>query len=155
MLLDGSLQIFKKNGGGLRTLSFVWDGSENKMFYNENNDLNPLDAYYFSFMVHLCLLGSWYTSVGFTFSVFSLLTFMAQWTFVFSGSEMGALVWGLGYGRRWWRHYYHVNGVVLVSLFFSLEMFRATFCCFRFWLWACRRLRGITYCKYIFLHFLY
>ena len=53
LLLDGSLQIFKKNGGGFRTLPFVWDGSENKMFYNENNDLNPLDAYYFSFMVHL------------------------------------------------------------------------------------------------------
>ena len=49
------LQIFNKNGGGFRNLSFVWDGSENEImvFNNENNDLNPLAAYYFSFMVHL------------------------------------------------------------------------------------------------------
>ena len=105
--------------------------------------------------IYECLLGSWYTSVGFTFGVFSLLTFMAQWTFVFSGLEMGALAWGVGHGRGWWwRHHNHVNGIVLVSLFFALEMFRATFCCFRFWLWACRRLWAIAYCKYIFLHFL-
>ena len=53
--MEVSLQIFKKNGGGFRILSFVWDGSENKImvFNNENNDLNPLAAYYFSFMVHL------------------------------------------------------------------------------------------------------
>ena len=53
--MDVSLQIFKKNGGGFRTLSFVWDESENKImvFNNENNNLNLLATYYFSFMVHL------------------------------------------------------------------------------------------------------
>ena len=47
--------MFKKNGGGFRTLSFVWDGSENKImvFNNKNNNLNLWIAYYFSFMVHL------------------------------------------------------------------------------------------------------
>ena len=58
--MEVSLQIFKKNGGGFRALSFFWDGSTNKIivFNNENNDLNPMTAYYFSFMVHVCLLGS-------------------------------------------------------------------------------------------------
>ena len=53
--MDVSLQIFKKNGGGFRTLSFVWDESENKImvFNNENNNLNLLAAYYFLFMVYL------------------------------------------------------------------------------------------------------
>ena len=53
--MEVSLQIFNKNGGGFRNLSFVWDGSENEImvFNNENNDLNPLAAYCFSFMVHL------------------------------------------------------------------------------------------------------
>ena len=53
--MEVSLEIFNKNGGRFRTLSFVWDGSENKIivFNNENNDLNPLGAYYFLFMVHL------------------------------------------------------------------------------------------------------
>ena len=46
------------------------------------------------------------------------------------------------------------NGVILVSLLFVLDMFCATFCCFRFWPWACRHLWGIICCKYIFLHFL-
>ena len=36
-----------------------------------------------------CLLGSWHTSVGFTFGVFSLLIFMARWTFSFARSEVG------------------------------------------------------------------
>ena len=45
--------------------------------------------------IYECLLGSWHTSVGFTFGVFSLLIFMAQWTFAFSGLEMGALEWGV------------------------------------------------------------
>ena len=44
-----------------------------------------------------CLLGS----AGFTLSVFSLLIIMVQCTVVFSGSEMGALEWGVGYGRSW------------------------------------------------------
>ena len=53
--MEVSLQIFNENGGGFRTLSFVWDGSENKImvFNNENNDLNRLAAYYFLFMVYL------------------------------------------------------------------------------------------------------
>ena len=53
--MEVSPQIFKKNGGGFRTLSFVWDGSENEImvFNNGNNDLNPLAAYHLSFMVHL------------------------------------------------------------------------------------------------------
>ena len=42
--------------------------------------------------IYDCLLGSWHTSVGFTFSVFSLLIFMAQWAFAFSRSEVGH--WG-------------------------------------------------------------
>ena len=55
--MDVSLQILKKNGGGFRTLSFVWYGSENKImvFNNENNNLNLLAAYYFLFMVYLWL----------------------------------------------------------------------------------------------------
>ena len=55
--MEVSLQIIKKNGSGFRTLSFVWDGSENKImvFNNENNDLNPLAGSYFSFMSHLCM----------------------------------------------------------------------------------------------------
>ena len=104
--------------------------------------------------IYECLLDSWHTSVGFTFGVFCLLTFMAQWTFAFLGLEMRALAWGVGYDRRWWwRHQNDFNGVVLVSLLFALDMFQATFCCFRFWLWACRRLWGIICCKYIFLNF--
>ena len=53
--MEVSLQIFKKNRGGFRTVLFVWDDSENKImvFNNENNDLNPLAAYYFLFMIHL------------------------------------------------------------------------------------------------------
>ena len=40
---------------GFRTLPFVWGGSENKImvFVHENNDFNPLIAYYCSFIVHL------------------------------------------------------------------------------------------------------
>ena len=55
--MDVILLIFKKNGGGFRTLLFVWYESENKImvFNNENNDLNLWVAYYFSFMVHLSL----------------------------------------------------------------------------------------------------
>ena len=33
-------------------------------------------------------------------------------------------------------------------------MLRATFCCFRVWFWACRRLWGIICCKYIFLRYI-
>ena len=53
--MEVSLQIFKKKRGGFRALSFVWDGSANKImvFNNENNDFNPLTAYYISFMVHV------------------------------------------------------------------------------------------------------
>ena len=52
ILLCGSTS---SNIQGFRTLPFVWDGSENRLmvFNNENNDLNPLAAYYFSFMVYL------------------------------------------------------------------------------------------------------
>ena len=79
---------------------------------------------------------------------------MAQWTFAFWGSEMGALEWGVGYDQSWWwRHYNDVNDVVLVSLLFALDMFRATVWCFRFWLWACRHFLDIIWCKHIFLHF--
>ena len=42
--------------------------------------------------IYDCLLGSWHTSVGFTFGVLSLLIFMAQWTFAFSRLEVGH--WG-------------------------------------------------------------
>ena len=76
--------------------------------------------------IYECLLSSWHTSVDFTFGVFFLLFFMAQWTFAFSGSEMEALVWGVGYGRSWWwRHHSDVNAVGLVSLLFALDMLRA------------------------------
>ena len=52
--VEVSLQIFKKKGGGFRTLLFVWDRSEKKkVFNNENNDLNLLAVYYFPFMLHL------------------------------------------------------------------------------------------------------
>ena len=71
-----------------------------------------------------CLLGSQYTSAGFTFSAFFLLIIMAQYTFVFSGSKIGALVWDVGYGRSWWwRHHNNLNDVVLESLLFALDMF--------------------------------
>ena len=47
--------------------------------------------------IYGCLLGSWQTSVGFTFGVLSLLIFMAQWTFAFSRSEVGhwSVVWDM------------------------------------------------------------
>ena len=51
--------------------------------------------------IYECLLGFLDTRLLVLLSVFSLLTFMAHWTFAFSGSEMGALAWGVGYGRRW------------------------------------------------------
>ena len=67
-----------------------------------------------------CLLGS----AGFTLSVFSLLIIMVQYMVVFSGSEMGALEWGVGYGQSWWgRHHNDVNDIILVSLLFALDMF--------------------------------
>ena len=55
--VEKSLQIFKKHEVGFRILSFFWDVSENNImvFNNENNDFNPLTAYYFSFMVHLLM----------------------------------------------------------------------------------------------------
>ena len=93
--MDVSLQIFKKNGGGFRTLSFVWYGSENKImvFNNVNNNLICwLPIIFRLWYIYDCVLGSWHTSVGFTFGVFSLLIFMAQWAFAFSRSEVGH--WG-------------------------------------------------------------
>ena len=53
--MEISLQIFKKNGGGFRTLSIVWDGSLNKImdFDNENKDFIPLTTYYSSLTVHV------------------------------------------------------------------------------------------------------
>ena len=106
--------------------------------------------------IYECLLGSWQTSVGFTFGVFSLLSFMAQWTFIFSGSEMRELGWGVGYGRSWWwRHHNDVNGVVLVSLLFALDMFRATFCCVHFWLWSCRHFFGTLFVVNTYFYIFY
>ena len=128
--MEVSLQIFKKNGGGCRTLLFVWDGSENKImvFSNENNDLNLFTAYYFSFMVSIWMF------IGF---LIHLCWFHFQC--IFSTNYDGPVdvcplkVGNGGFGQSWWwRHHNAVNDVVLVSLLFTLDMFRATFCCFRF-----------------------
>ena len=53
--MEVSLETLKKTGDEFRALSFLPDGSDNKIivFNNENNDLNPLATYYFSFLVHL------------------------------------------------------------------------------------------------------
>ena len=124
--------------------------------FNENNDLNPLTAYYFSFMLHL------WTFIGF---VIHLCWFYLRYIFSTNyygpvdvcllGVKKGALGYSVRYGRRWWwRHHNDVNDVALVvSLLFALDMFRIYICSFRFWVWAWRRLCGIVCCKQIFLHF--
>ena len=151
------LQIFKKNGGGFRTLSFVWDKSENKIVVLMMKIMiliRWLPAIFRLWYIYECLLGSQYTSTDFTFDVFSLLIIMTQQKIVFSKSEMGALERVVGYIRRWWwRHPNDVNVVVLVSLWFALDMFHASVYCFSCWLWACKRLQGILCCKHLFLHF--
>ena len=83
--VETSLQIFKKNGSGFRTLSFVWDESENKkMFFF--NDFYPLTAWFF------CI---WYIMEIFHGYIYIFI--MVRRTFVFSKSEMGVLERGVGY----------------------------------------------------------
>ena len=102
--MDVSLQILKKNGGGFRTLSFVWYGSENKImvFNNENNNLNLLAAYYFSFMVHLWLFIRFLTHLCW---FYFWCTFSAN---IYGPVDVcllevgsGTLGWGVGYGQSW------------------------------------------------------
>ena len=117
--MDVSLLIFKKNGGGFRTLLFVWYGSENKImvFNNENNNLNLLAAYYFSFMVHLWLFIGFLTHLCWFYfrCTFSTNIYGPVDIYLLEVGS-GALGWGVGYGRSWWwKHHSDVNGVVLVS----------------------------------------
>ena len=118
--MDVSLLIFKKNGGGFRTLLFVWYGSENKImvFNNENNNLNLLAAYYFSFMVHLWLFIGFLTHrCWFYFWCIFSTNIYGPVDVCLLEVGSGALGWGVGCGRSWWwRHHSDVNGVVLVSL---------------------------------------
>ena len=124
--MDVSLQIFKKNGGGFRTLSFVWYGSENKImvFNNVNNNLICwLPIIFRLWYIYDCLLGSWHTSDGFTFSVFSLLIFMSQWVFALSMSAV----------RNWGG----VGDMVGVGDEDTTTMSMASFWCLYFLLWIC------------------
>ena len=73
--------------------------------------------------IYDCLLGSWHTSVGFTFSVLSLLIFMAQWTFAFSRSEVG--------------HWGGVWDMVRVGDEDTTAMSMASFWCLCCLLWTC------------------
>ena len=147
------LQIFKKNGGELRSLSFAWDRSKNKtmvLLMKTMILIRWLPAIFRVWYIHKCLLGSYCSSADFAFGVFSLLIIMAQRTIPSRSQMWGhwSKVWDKDtttQQRQWSR---------FVSLLFALNMFHATVYCFGCWLWACKRLRGFICCKHLLLHFL-
>ena len=125
--VEKSLQIFKKNEVGFRILSFFRDVSENKImvFNNENNDFNPLTAYYFSFMVHLWM-----------FIVFLIHICLFYFRFIFSTN----LLWPSGCLSsriRKWGHWSRVWNMFGVGDEDSTTMSMTSFWCFCCLLWTC------------------